>query len=73
MRALRTSLFVAILFVAATALARVDRVDVTTREDLLGGKPFGGLVYEKVAGKVHFKVRPEAAQPRHRGPRARAA
>lgn len=66
MRALRTSLplVLALLFVAATAFARVDRVEVTTREDVLGGKAFGGLVYEKVSGKVHFKVRPETARNR---------
>jgi hypothetical protein len=62
MRAFRS--FLLLVFFAATALARVDRIDITTREDVLGGKPFGGVAYEKIAGKVHFKVRPEAARSR---------
>lgn len=66
MRAFRSAILFAFVaaFVAVTARARVDRIDVTTREDVLGGKPFGGVAYEKLAGKVYFKVRPDAARNR---------
>ena len=42
--------------------ARVERVEVLSRIDVLEGKAFGEAgAYEKVSGKVHFAVKPEAA------------
>ncbi|MCA1660051.1 MAG: hypothetical protein LC642_05890 [Verrucomicrobiaceae bacterium] len=42
--------------------ARVERVEVLSKTDVLGGKVFGEAgVYEKLSGKVHFAVKPEAA------------
>ena len=52
--------FLFVLFIAATALARVDRIEVTTRADLLNGREFGlAGPYEKLAGKVHFLLDPK--------------
>lgn len=54
-------LFAIVLFSAA-AFARVDRLEITSRADVLNGKLFGGVgVYEKIVGRVYFKVRPEEA------------
>lgn len=40
--------------------ARVARVEVLSRADVLEGKPFGEAGgYEKVAGKIHFAVKPD--------------
>ena len=40
--------------------ARVVSVDVTTREVVAGGKAFGTVgPYEKIAGKIHFAVKPD--------------
>lgn len=45
---------------ARPAQARVLRVEVRTRSDLAGGKSFGlAGPYEKVAGTIHFVVRPD--------------
>jgi hypothetical protein len=42
--------------------ARVERVEVLSRTDVLDGKTFGEAgAYEKVSGKVHFAVKPDAA------------
>ena len=42
--------------------ARVVRVEVTKREDVLGGKAFGAAgAYEKVVGKVYFTADPRNA------------
>ncbi len=42
---------------AATAFARVKRVEVLSREEVLGGKAFGNTgAYERIVGKVHFNV-----------------
>ncbi len=49
-------------FVVVTAQARVERVEILSRADVLDGKAFGDAgAYEKVIGKVHFAVKPEAA------------
>jgi Alpha/beta hydrolase domain len=49
----------------APAFARVARVEIVTREDVAGGKPFGDAgPYEKVVGRVHFAVSPRARQNR---------
>ncbi|MFN2509296.1 MAG: hypothetical protein ABR589_11055 [Chthoniobacterales bacterium] len=56
---MRVSLLaVAVIAVAATVEARVDRIEVIARSDVLDAKPFGDAgPYEKVVGKVHFKVK----------------
>ncbi len=42
--------------------ARVERVEILSRADVLGGRAFGGAGgYEKLIGKVHFSVKPETA------------
>src|SRR5690348_10846806 len=39
--------------------AEVTRVEITSRQDVLGGKTFGTVgAYEKLAGKVYFAVDP---------------
>jgi hypothetical protein len=52
----------AVLLVCATsmpALAEVVRIEVKSRADLLGGKPFGTPgPYEKLAGRIYFEVDP---------------
>ena len=52
----------AVLFVAITcppAQAEVVRVDVQSRADLIGGKPFGATgPYEKLSGRIYFEVDP---------------
>jgi hypothetical protein len=52
----------AILLVCVTsapALAEVVRIDVQSRADLLGGKPFGTTgPYEKLSGRIYFEVDP---------------
>ena len=51
---------IAVLLLSTFCLARVDRVDVQRREDVLGGKAWGSVgAYEKVSGRVYFKVRPD--------------
>jgi hypothetical protein len=46
----------------AGARAEVTRIDIASRTDVLGGKPFGDAgSYEKLIGTVHFAVDP--AQP----------
>ena len=48
--------------VAIPAQARVERVEILSRADVLDGKTFGEAgTYEKVIGKVHFAVKPETA------------
>src|SRR5215212_4848816 len=47
---------------ASFAEARVDRVEILSRSDMLDGKAFGDAgAYEKLVGKVHFAVKPEDA------------
>ena len=51
-----------LLWFALPLEARVERVEILSRSDVLGGQVFGEAGgYEKVAGKVHFAVKPEAA------------
>ena len=39
--------------------AKVERVEILSRSDVLAGRPFGlGGPYEKVVGRVHFLVDP---------------
>ncbi len=45
---------------ASPATARVDRVEIVSRTDVLDGRHFGARgAYEKIVGRIHFKVRPE--------------
>lgn len=40
--------------------ARVVRLEVLTRADVLEGKPFGESgSYEKITGKIHLGVKPD--------------
>src|ERR1700684_2831118 len=40
--------------------AEVARVEISRRQDVLGGKAFGEVgAYEKLAGKVYYAVAPE--------------
>ena len=52
----------AILIVLVTmspAVAEVVRIEVASRADLVGGKPFGGTgPYEKLMGRIYFEVDP---------------
>jgi len=44
----------------ATARAEVTRVEISSRQDVLGGKSFGAVgAYEKLTGKVFFAVAPD--------------
>src|SRR5215813_7430294 len=55
----------AILFLATTALARVDHFDITSRTDYLGGKQFGAAgAYERIQGRAYFVVDPANAHDR---------
>ncbi|HWA95948.1 MAG TPA: alpha/beta hydrolase domain-containing protein [Terracidiphilus sp.] len=48
---------VCVLLAAAPAFARVERVEVTQRETVLGGKTFGAAgAYERITGKVYFSL-----------------
>jgi hypothetical protein len=54
-----------LLFLATTALARVDHVDVTSRTDYLGGKSFGlAGAYERIQGRAYFTLDPANAHDR---------
>jgi hypothetical protein len=54
-----------ILFLSLTwspASAEVVRIEVKSRADLIGGKPFGAAgPYEKLTGRIYFEVDPSAA------------
>lgn len=50
----------ALLLISVGVHARVVRVEVISRTDVLAGKPFGEAgSYEKIVGKMHFAVRPD--------------
>ena len=56
--------FAAVLLALSSSpvFARIERVEVLSRTDVLEGKTFGEAgPYEKLSGKVHFAVKPEAA------------
>src|ERR1700749_5163545 len=43
--------------VISPAHARVTRVEISSRSDVLDGKPFGDAgAYERIAGRVHFSL-----------------
>src|SRR6516162_51695 len=46
-----------IFFAASSSSARVKRVEVSSRADVLDGKPFGNAgPYERITGKIYFSV-----------------
>ena len=57
--------FLLLVLFAQPALARVVRIEVTSREDVLDGREFGlAGAYEKIAGRVYFAVDPDNAANR---------
>ena len=60
-RGVWTALFALVVALApALVRAEVTRVEITSREDVLAGKPFGAVgPYEKLRGKVYFAVDPK--------------
>ena len=45
---------------AAPAAAKVERIEILRRVEVLGGKPFGTVgPYEKIVARAHFAVRPD--------------
>ncbi len=57
--------FVLFASIVSVASARVLRVDVASRADVLNGKTFGSAgVYERITGRVYFSV--EVANPHNR-------
>ncbi len=58
-RLLPIALAIALLLGPAHAAAKVVRVEIERREDVLGGRPFGAAgPYEKIVGKVYFSFDP---------------
>jgi hypothetical protein len=58
-------MLIAIIASCETARAEVRRIEIASRADVLGGKPFGDVgAYEKIVGKVFFSVDP--AHPRNK-------
>ena len=54
------------LLLAATAEGGVARLEITRREPVLGGRPFGAAgAYEKLVGRVHFTFDPRAPRNGH--------
>ncbi len=57
-----STFFLLLIAVTPKAEARVTRVEILSRSDVLGGKPFGlSGSYEKLIGKVYFSVNPQNA------------
>ena len=57
-------MLIAIMAWCDAARAEVSRIEIASRTDVLGGKPFGDVgAYEKIVGKVFFAVDP--AHPRN--------
>ena len=57
-------IFIACVFVfaldASIASAEVVRIDITKREDVLGGRSYGAVgVYEWIEGRAHFTLNPQ--------------
>ena len=63
MKLLASRLAVALVALVPSLIhGRVERVEVLSRSDVLEGKAFGEAgAYEKLSGKIHFAVKPEAA------------
>ncbi|HEX8077723.1 MAG TPA: hypothetical protein VF511_07905, partial [Chthoniobacterales bacterium] len=54
------SFVAALLLFTVSGRARVVRVEIGARSDVLDGKPFGEAgAYEKISGKIYFAVRPD--------------
>src|SRR5262245_28608055 len=52
-------LLMAAVLLTATLEARVASVEILSRTDIQEGKPFGSAgAYEKITGRVHFKIDP---------------
>src|SRR5450631_4426009 len=50
---------VCVAFAPATMRAEVTRVEISTKQDVLGGKSFGTVgTYEKLVGKIYFAIDP---------------
>lgn len=59
-RILAVILFVSVAW--SPVAAEVVRIEVRSRADLVGGKPFGATgPYEKLSGRIYFEVDPSAA------------
>lgn len=51
------------VFAVCTARAEVTKVEISSRQDVLGGKSFGTVgAYEKLTGKIYFAVDPKNAR-----------
>jgi hypothetical protein len=60
MRRLALATLLCVLFFICSLNARVVRVEITSRQDVLHGRPFGEVgAYEGVIGRVYFSVRIE--------------
>ncbi len=60
----RTATALLLLLLTATAEAGVARLEITRREPVLDGRPFGAAgAYEKLIGRVHFTLDPR--EPRN--------
>ena len=56
---IKTGVFVLFFLLASNASAGISRVEVESRDDLLGAKTFGlAGAYEKLAGKIFFEADP---------------
>src|ERR1700746_240403 len=56
-RIFQTCLLLAFLLINSSLYARVTRVEISSRHDVLGGKTFGDdRAYERVVGRVYFSV-----------------
>jgi hypothetical protein len=54
------SVAIALLLLCGYASAEVTRVEITQREDVLGGKSFGSTgAYEKLSDKIYYAVSPD--------------
>ena len=57
MRRLALATLLCVLFFICSLNARVVRVEITSRQDLLNGKLFGEAgAYERIVGRVYFSV-----------------
>ena len=60
MRRLASATLFCILFSIFPLYARVVRVDITSRQDVINGKSFGDVgAYERITGRIYFSVRIE--------------
>jgi hypothetical protein len=49
-----------VILINTLASARVDHIDISVRADLLSGKTFGSAgAYERIVGRVYFRVLPD--------------